>query len=522
MITIIMKKLNKLQIRTFFGFFFLAVFSLASEAQTVLYKENFGLPAGTTLVQQYAGWEDTSVVYSGDGTCDLRITSASSGYGGASGGGNVMINDTVKWFQISGLNTLAYTDMSLYCGLRKTASDDGTNLVVKVSADGVAWARLTMEDSLPSGTGTSGWYRVRFPNVPATSNLHIRFTNISQKEYRLDDLALVVGTETVLETVSVPAFSPSGGTYYEAQQVTITTTTANAEIYYTLDGSVPTRASMLYQNPVTVDRTTTLKAIAVSDGMYDSDVATASYVILDTNSLVTLPLDLSDNSSNSHLDITHLDGFRAYNLGSSYADGSAKFEASNAGSAALVAHLDSAPLELMFEVKGKKAGSNPSAYQGILFSVSQSPDGHSWSDLLTLTEQDIREDDFVSVSNLTLRPQTRYIRWKLVQAEKGNTQLNNIVITQNTNPPSGDTTLVLDYNHYPFALYPNPTSGRVYLHDGGMHLIDLQLFDIKGQMVASWSDNIPNSISLSHLPQGSYVLRIHTDEGIFFRKVVKY
>jgi hypothetical protein len=520
MIITIMKKLNKLQIRTFFGFFFLAVFPLALGAQTVLYKENFGLPTATTLVQQYSGWEDTIVVYTGDGTCDLRVTSASSGYGGASGGGNVMINDTVKWFQVSGLNTLSYTDLSLYCGLRKTASDDGTHLVVEVSGNGVSWTRLSMEDSLPSGTGTSGWYRVRFPNVPATSDLRIRFSNSSQKEYRLDDLALVVGTEEQLETVSTPTFSPSGGTYYEAQQVAITTTTAGAEIYYTLDGSVPTRASLLYYSPITLDHTAMVKAIAVADRMYDSEVATASYVILDTNSLVVLPLDLSDNSSETHWDITHLDGFRAYNLGTSYADGSAKFEASNAGSAALVAHLDSSPLELMFEVKGKKAGSNPSAYQGIHFSVSQSPDGRFWSDLITLTEQDIREEDYTSVSNLILRPETRYIRWKLDQAAKGNTQLNNIAITRNPNPQPG--TVVLDYNHYPFALYPNPTSDRINLHTGGMHLIDLQLFDIYGHMVEIWEGNIPKTISLSHLPQGSYVLRVHTDEGFLYRKVVKY
>jgi hypothetical protein len=356
--------------------------------------------------------------------------------------------------------------------------------------------------------------------VPATSDLRIRFSNSSQKEYRLDDLALVVGTEEQLETVSTPTFSPSGGTYYEAQQVAITTTTAGAEIYYTLDGSVPTRASLLYYSPITLDHTAMVKAIAVADRMYDSEVATASYVILDTNSLVVLPLDLSDNSSETHWDITHLDGFRAYNLGTSYADGSAKFEATNAGSAALVAHLDSSPLELMFEVKGKKAGSNPSAYQGIHFSVSQSPDGRFWSDLITLTEQDIREEDYTSVSNLILRPETRYIRWKLDQAAKGNTQLNNIAITRNPNPQPG--TVVLDYNHYPFALYPNPTSDRINLHTGGMHLIDLQLFDIYGHMVEIWEGNIPKTISLSHLPQGSYVLRVHTDEGFLYRKVVKY
>ena len=60
------------------------------------------------------------------------------------------------------------------------------------------------------------------------------------------------------------------------------------------------------------------------------------------------------------------------------------------------------------------------------------------------------------------------------------------------------------------------------LHVGGMHLIDLQLFDIHGHMVEIWEGNIPKTISLAHLPQGSYVLRIHTDDGFLYRKVVKY
>ncbi|MBO7648699.1 MAG: hypothetical protein J6S48_05005, partial [Bacteroidales bacterium] len=80
-------------------------------SQTVLYQENMGVPTANTLVQNYTGWENSAVLYSGDGTCDVRTSSASSGYGGASGGGNVMLNDTVKWFQISGLNTSADTNL---------------------------------------------------------------------------------------------------------------------------------------------------------------------------------------------------------------------------------------------------------------------------------------------------------------------------------------------------------------------------------------------------------------------------
>ena len=143
----------------------MALFLLGSafitKGQAVLYEENFGTPTSNTLIQNYDGWQNTSVVYVGNGTCDIRTSSASTGYGGASGGGNVMINDTVKWFQISGVNTTAtQSTVKLYCGLRKTNAENGDNFMVEFSTDSVVWVRLPMADTLPTGTGTSGWDHV--------------------------------------------------------------------------------------------------------------------------------------------------------------------------------------------------------------------------------------------------------------------------------------------------------------------------------------------------------------------------
>lgn len=76
---------------------------------------------------------------------------------------------------------------------------------------------------------------------------------------------------------TAPAFSLSGGTYYSAQSVTMTAA-AGMTIHYTTDGSTPTRESAVYQSPVVVSSDTTLKAIAVKDGLA-SDVASATYVI---------------------------------------------------------------------------------------------------------------------------------------------------------------------------------------------------------------------------------------------------
>ncbi len=92
--------------------------------------------------------------------------------------------------------------------------------------------------------------------------------------------AYVNGTLTVSEkeVVAAPIFTPvSGTTFTSTQNVTIGCATDGASIYYTTDGTEPTTASTLYSGEFTVTATTTIKAIAVKDGMTDSAVVTATY-----------------------------------------------------------------------------------------------------------------------------------------------------------------------------------------------------------------------------------------------------
>lgn len=86
------------------------------------------------------------------------------------------------------------------------------------------------------------------------------------------------GGSVIPTTVAAPTFSPAGGTYSVAQTVTITTTTSGATIYYTTDGTTPTSSSTRYTAAITVSTTTTIKAIAVKDGV-SSAVATATFTI---------------------------------------------------------------------------------------------------------------------------------------------------------------------------------------------------------------------------------------------------
>ena len=88
------------------------------------------------------------------------------------------------------------------------------------------------------------------------------------------------GTGGTVEKVATPTFSVETGTYTEAQTVAISCETEGATIYYTTDGTNPTTESTEYSEPITISSTTTLKAIAVKDGMDNSNVATATYTFL--------------------------------------------------------------------------------------------------------------------------------------------------------------------------------------------------------------------------------------------------
>ena len=76
---------------------------------------------------------------------------------------------------------------------------------------------------------------------------------------------------------ATPTFSPAAGNFGPKQNITISCKTGGATIYYTTDGKDPTTSGKKYTGPIAVTDTTTIKAIAVKDGMFDSDIAVADY-----------------------------------------------------------------------------------------------------------------------------------------------------------------------------------------------------------------------------------------------------
>ncbi|MEN6591255.1 MAG: chitobiase/beta-hexosaminidase C-terminal domain-containing protein, partial [Fervidobacterium sp.] len=108
-----------------------------------------------------------------------------------------------------------------------------------------------------------------------------------------------VVTYQYLIRVSAPTVSPSAGEWKEVPDtVKLSSATPGATIYYTLDGSQPTRQSAKYTGPITLTKgqTNVIKAFAVKDdGSPDSFVAT--YEFKENPNLILLTEVLNPNAN---------------------------------------------------------------------------------------------------------------------------------------------------------------------------------------------------------------------------------
>ena len=105
--------------------------------------------------------------------------------------------------------------------------------------------------------------------------------NLSSSDYNfyLDLFVKTEGIEPPTPVVATPTFTPEAGTYNEPQTVSIACATEGATIHYTLDGSDPTESSPVYSEPISIEETTTIKAIAMKEGYDNSAIAEATYTI---------------------------------------------------------------------------------------------------------------------------------------------------------------------------------------------------------------------------------------------------
>ena len=146
--------------------------------------------------------------------------------------------------------------------------------------------------------------------------------------------------------VAKPVFSPAESTFTGSVSVTLSTSTAGAEIYYTTDGSEPTKLSTKYTVAISVSDTTTLKAKAFKTDFVDSDVVTKTYT-------KQISASLGDNhpASGSYSQVDQGSWASAsYALGAHFVGG--------AGTDATFAVYSKNATKILLEIYDDKTGSN--------------------------------------------------------------------------------------------------------------------------------------------------------------------
>ncbi|MCF8242330.1 MAG: CotH kinase family protein [Melioribacteraceae bacterium] len=102
------------------------------------------------------------------------------------------------------------------------------------------------------------------------------------------------------------SFSYDAGFYSSPFNLELSVQNQNSQIYYSLDGSLPTDSSMVYQNSIFVDSITVIRARAYSTGSLPGNVISKSYFInkeyeLPVISLITDPKNLWSDESGIYI-----------------------------------------------------------------------------------------------------------------------------------------------------------------------------------------------------------------------------
>ena len=238
--------------------------------------KNMTLLSGTEKQTVTDGTAITSVVYTADDgyyfPTDYNTTPV-NGIG--------TTRDSYTQITVSGMptdNTTFYPADATAKTKPDAPSAAATDCTTEANNDGtITGVDSTMEYQK---SGDTDWTAITGSTVeglaPGTYSVRVKATDTALAS---DTVNVTIAEYVPLPKVEAPTFDPADGkTFEDSIEVTISCVTTGAAIHYTLDGTDPTEASTLTTSAaITLDETTTIKAIAILAGYENSEIATAKY-----------------------------------------------------------------------------------------------------------------------------------------------------------------------------------------------------------------------------------------------------
>ena len=325
---------------------------------------------------------------------------------------------------------------------------------------------------------------------------------------------------SIAQPVATPQIQPAGGSFSAAQNVSISTTTDGATIYYTTNGSEPTTSSSVYSAPINVKTDMTIRAIAVKDGMANSGIASATF-----DFYAGLPFSWTSSFGTSPIGVT--------NNGVSDGNGYLKFDTNGDN---IILRINARPGTLSFDVKG-----NPSnnVWAGTC-TVETSTNGTEWSSIASYDNISTSSYDSKSID---LGESVRYIKWTYSKTT-GNLAMKNISLSAyvapspsiavdpaivNTTAAGANGTVAVTYSNFesfPPEVWFCNSDGSAYASYSWVHTsingdnnvaytIDANDGDARHAYFKVKSGEIASEIVT--INQAAYVAPTHTSNGDFIR-----
>ena len=167
--------------------------------------------------------------------------------------------------------------MRVWIDLDRSGSfEDETELIINDWSAGGTRERISAEVALEAGSLYD--IRVEYWEANGNSTAKLLWSSFSEPKGVVPQSQLFSNAE-FSQTVSTPVITPNEGTYTSAVNVTISTATPGATLYYTTDGSEPDSSSQVYTGEFTVAVTGTVRARAYKAGFNPSGVATSVFEI---------------------------------------------------------------------------------------------------------------------------------------------------------------------------------------------------------------------------------------------------
>lgn len=215
------------------------------------------IPNGTKSANVSVGVVDNAI-YTGDATFVLRITGVTGGVLNAPADAVVTIVE----------NESAPAPVATPAISPAAGTYQADVLATATTTTAGAELRYRLDGADPSASD---------PPLPATGIAITQPATLAVRGFLVGALPSTVARAAYAFQVATVTADLAAGTYTGARSVTLSTTTAGAEIRYTLDGSTPTAGSDLASGAIVLPGSCTLKALALRAGWTSSAVFSAAY-----------------------------------------------------------------------------------------------------------------------------------------------------------------------------------------------------------------------------------------------------